>query len=88
MPFWVRFSEGPAGCVGVAASPEEAVRLAREATGREPVDARPLPYAARPIIAVASFEHDGKRYDVIPFCSDPGTCAGRGSCPKRHSCVD
>lgn len=39
-----------------------------------------LPYPCSPC--------DYTKNDIPPFCWSPAQCAGRGSCPKRISCVD
>ena len=85
MYLWIRFKEGKGGFVE-ADSHEEALRVAREATGRDPVSAHELPYPADPII----YQRPGtKERPACPaFCYRPEQCAGRGSCPQSYACSE
>lgn len=83
---WVNFSDGQKGGYVEAASAEEAMKIAKEKTGREPVSAKPIPYPARPII----FQGPGhpKYGPCPPFCFTPEQCKGKTSCPKNYACSE
>lgn len=54
-------------------------RIAKEATGEEPVAIDVLPYAANPLKGP---------YRDMTFCYTPHDCKGRTSCPKRRACSE
>lgn len=100
MSYWITFKDGSHGCVErpvpdgyvdgnvldySAFTPELALALATELTGKDATSAETLPYPANPRINRAAWPRSG----VCPsFCFTPSVCAGRGSCPRRISCVD
>lgn len=83
-PFWLTFEGRGPGCVE-AENAEEAKRIAKELTGCEVLTCQCLPYPASP--RINEWKHP-KHGVTPPFCYRPSQCAGRGSCPQSHSCVD
>jgi hypothetical protein len=66
-------------------TPDDALALATELTGKVATKAQSLPYPANPRINRVVWPRSGA---CPSFCYSPTTCAGRTSCPKSHSCVD
>ena len=76
-PYWITFTDKPAGCIE-AKSKAEALELAK--TLGQPEFAQELPYPGNPRL--------NKATDCPSFCYSPAACAGKSCCPKRPSCVD
>lgn len=96
MSWWVTFADGSQGCIEAPVGHEcehswddkaksEMLTLAAEIKGVDATKIEPLPYPAKPRLNPQKHE----KFGVIPsFCFTPRECAGRGSCPKRYSCVE
>jgi hypothetical protein len=78
--FWVRFHTGNSGTVH-ATSQAEALKLAKEITGRDPTRADMLPYPAEPQLNKSS-------HGCPPFCYKPIECIGRSCCPQNYACSE
>lgn len=76
MSYWVTFSNHEPVCVNVF-NRDDALRIAAEETGADPVDARGLPYTANPQVGKDRWE---------AWCHSPETCAGYSSCPHKYAC--
>lgn len=83
---WVTFEDGKKGGYVEAASADEAMKIAKEKTGRDPKRAEPLPYPATPIIHQGP--GDTKYGPCPPFCYTPEQCKGQTSCPKNYACSE
>jgi len=83
---WVTFIDGKKGGYVEAANAEEAMKIAKEKTGREPKEAYQIPYPASPIIFQGP--GDPKYGPCPPFCYTPEKCKGLGSCPKNYACSE
>jgi hypothetical protein len=73
--WWVRFTDATPSNTYFGSEAEATTAAAVDGPVR---DARRLPYPAR------RYSPDG----CPPFCHDPDTCAGRGSCPKSYACSE
>lgn len=89
--FWVTFTDGSNGyCEG--GSEYDAAKIAEKLTGKKvgggpykDFTLKPLPYPANPVIWQLDHPVNGK---CPAFCYKPKECAGRTSCPQRHSCTE
>ncbi len=83
---WVTFADGKKGGYVEAETADEAMKIAKEKTGREPKSAGAIPYPANPII------HQGPGHPKYgpcpPFCYTPEQCKGQTSCPKNYACSE
>jgi hypothetical protein len=89
--YWLTFTDGSQGyCEG--GSPYDAKKIAEHFTGKtvsggqfRDISAKVLPYPAEPVIWQLDHPLHGK---TPAFCFKPKECAGRTSCPQRHSCTE
>jgi len=79
LKMWVTFKDKSGGYVE-AKSHEEAMRIAKEKTGKEPERSDYLPYPANPIIHQLD--------SCPPFCYSPWQCKGFSACPKDYACSE
>lgn len=89
--YWMKFTDGSNGyCEG--GSKFDAKQIAEKLTGKvvaggdygDDIEAKTLPYPAKPIIWQLDHPVSGKCPD---FCYRPKTCQGLTSCPNNPSCT-
>lgn len=89
--YWITFTDGSQGyCQG--GSEYDAKTIAEKLTGKtvgggpwKDFTMKRLPYPANPIIWQLDHPVNGK---CPAFCTSPKQCAGKTSCPQRHSCTE
>lgn len=89
--YWITFKDGSTGyCQG--STEYDAKVIAEKLTGKtvgggewKDFTMKSLPYPAKPIIWQLDHPVHGK---TPAFCYRPDQCAGRSSCPQRHSCTE
>lgn len=89
--YWLTFTDGSKGyCEG--SNEFDAKTIAEKLTAKtvaggkyKDIEAKPLPYPAKPIIWQLDHPVHGKCPD---FCYAPTQCAGHTSCPQNRSCTE
>jgi len=89
--YWLTFTDGSHGyCEG--ASPYDAKIIAEKVSDKtvaggkyQDIEAKTLPYPAKPII----WQFDHPVHGKCPaFCYKPSQCSGHTSCPQNYACSE